>query len=82
LWKLFYEEKITFFNNIIRKGLGKTMTQETISFPASGNEDVVLKKIMSETEKIKNGICPCCEGNLVFQEGCKMCYSCGWGGCS
>jgi len=37
---------------------------------------------MSEAQKIKNGICPSCSGSLVFQEGCKMCYSCGWGGCS
>ena len=37
--------------------------------------------IMSETEKIKKGICPSCDGGLVFQEGCKVCFVCGWGGC-
>jgi len=37
--------------------------------------------IVSEAEKIKKGVCPCCDGSLVFQEGCKVCFSCGWGGC-
>jgi cytochrome c5 len=36
---------------------------------------------LSETEKIKKGICPSCDGDLVFQEGCKVCHVCGWGGC-
>jgi hypothetical protein len=35
-----------------------------------------------EQEKIKKGICPFCDGTLAFQEGCKTCFSCGWGGCS
>lgn len=37
---------------------------------------------LTEAQKIKSGICPSCGGGLVFQEGCKVCYSCGWGGCS
>ncbi|HIH22948.1 TPA: hypothetical protein HA238_04425 [Candidatus Micrarchaeota archaeon] len=36
---------------------------------------------MSDEQKIKSGLCPSCESNLTFQEGCKVCYSCGWGGC-
>ena len=36
---------------------------------------------LSEAQKIKKGICPSCDGSLVFQEGCKVCYGCGWGGC-
>ncbi len=36
---------------------------------------------MSEEEKIKNGLCPCCENRLVFQEGCMNCVICGWGAC-
>ncbi len=36
---------------------------------------------LSEAQKIKKGICPSCDHSLVFQEGCKVCYSCGWGGC-
>jgi hypothetical protein len=36
---------------------------------------------MSEAEKIKKGICPSCDAGLTFQEGCKVCYCCGWGGC-
>jgi hypothetical protein len=36
---------------------------------------------MSEAEKIKKGICPSCDETLTFQEGCKVCYACGWGGC-
>ncbi len=39
------------------------------------------EEVMSEAQKIKKGICPSCDGGLVFQEGCKVCYSCGWGGC-
>jgi hypothetical protein len=37
---------------------------------------------MSEEEKIKKGICPACDAALAFQEGCKTCFCCGWGGCS
>ena len=37
---------------------------------------------MSEAEMIRHGICPSCSGTLTFQEGCKVCYSCSWGGCS
>jgi len=37
---------------------------------------------MTDQEKIRNGICPVCDSSLVFQEGCMMCYRCGWGGCS
>jgi hypothetical protein len=36
---------------------------------------------MSEAEKIKKGICPSCDETLTFQEGCKLCVACGWGGC-
>ena len=58
------------------------MSEENIQIPV--NEINVPKEVppLSENEKIKKGICPCCDGNLVFQEGCKMCYGCGWGGCS
>jgi hypothetical protein len=41
-----------------------------------------FSEFMSEIEKIKKGMCPSCDGKLVFQEGCKVCYGCGWGGCS
>jgi len=37
---------------------------------------------LSDDQKIKMGICPVCENKLAFQEGCKLCYACGWGGCS
>jgi hypothetical protein len=73
-----------------------TMEQENISISSKGlnahgngiiqGDDIIAEgeKIneVSEAEKIKKGICPSCGGGLVFQEGCKMCYSCGWGGCS
>ncbi|MBU0532738.1 hypothetical protein KKB44_04550 [Candidatus Micrarchaeota archaeon] len=42
---------------------------------------IEIREEMSEAQKIKSGICPSCSGGLVFQEGCKVCYSCGWGGC-
>ncbi|MFN7991707.1 MAG: hypothetical protein U0R44_06135 [Candidatus Micrarchaeia archaeon] len=54
-----------------------------IEFPSAGDSINVPKPEigLSEAQKIKKGICPSCDGSLVFQEGCKVCYSCGWGGC-
>jgi hypothetical protein len=49
--------------------------------PAPGEGEIVPSEDMSEAQKIKSGICPSCGGGLVFQEGCKVCYGCGWGGC-
>jgi hypothetical protein len=46
-----------------------------------GEAGVMCSEEVSEAQKIKNGICPSCGGSLVFQEGCKVCYGCGWGGC-
>jgi hypothetical protein len=56
---------------------------EEISIPVSDKIDKmdVPAEALSEAQKIKKGICPSCDGSLVFQEGCKVCYSCGWGGC-
>jgi len=64
------------------------MKDEKIQLPVSGKCELEVKKEvkmseeLSEDEKIKKGVCPCCESSLIFQEGCKMCISCGWGGCS
>ena len=53
-----------------------------IAFPSAGEEKLVAPlEALSEAQKIKKGICPSCDSSLVFQEGCKVCYSCGWGGC-
>ena len=62
---------------------GMTMN-EKIEFPPAEKGDLNVNDgmVLSETEKIKRGICPCCDSPLIFQEGCKMCISCGWGGCS
>ena len=54
---------------------------EEITIPVLGKGMEMPEETISEAQKIKKGICPSCDGNLVFQEGCKMCYSCGWGGC-
>ncbi|MEW6748213.1 MAG: hypothetical protein AB1295_00700 [Candidatus Micrarchaeota archaeon] len=55
---------------------------EKIVFPAPEKiHKIEAPEEMSEAQKIKKGICPSCDGGLVFQEGCKVCYSCGWGGC-
>ncbi len=84
------------FKSSIRTDCGMTMEQETIALSSKGlnahgsgiiqGDDIIAEgeKIneVSEAEKIRKGICPSCGGGLVFQEGCKMCYSCGWGGCS
>lgn len=55
------------------------MTDE-ISFPVS-DKLMPPPEALSEAQKIKKGICPSCDGSLVFQEGCKVCFACGWGGC-
>jgi len=55
------------------------MNEDIVSAPSP--EENIGHQDMSEAQKIKNGICPSCGGSLVFQEGCKVCYGCGWGGC-
>ena len=63
----------------MRKSNGGPMSEEIpIQVPDSINAPA---EALSEAQKIKKGICPSCDGSLVFQEGCKVCYSCGWGGC-
>lgn len=60
------------------------MSEQRIVFPVAGENKIAVPhegEALSEAEKIKKGICPCCSGTLVFQEGCKACYGCGWGGC-
>jgi len=62
-----------------------TMNEERFEFPDSETSGLKVDKediIVCETDKIKRGICPSCDSPLIFQEGCKMCISCGWGGCS
>jgi alkyl hydroperoxide reductase subunit AhpF len=54
---------------------------EEISIPIPDEKMNVPGEALSEAQKIKKGICPSCDGGLVFQEGCKVCFSCGWGGC-
>jgi hypothetical protein len=49
--------------------------------PAPEEGEIVPNEDISEAQKIKSGICPSCGGGLAFQEGCKVCYGCGWGGC-
>ncbi|MBU0590930.1 MAG: hypothetical protein ABIJ10_05595 [Candidatus Micrarchaeota archaeon] len=66
------------------------MNETTVTLPVSersldkGGLKVEKReeRSLSENEKIKKGICPSCESSLIFQEGCKMCICCGWGGCS
>ena len=54
---------------------------EQITLPVPESGIVAPGCELSEAQKIKKGICPSCDGSLVFQEGCKVCYACGWGGC-
>ena len=59
------------------------LTMSEIEFPTAEDKIKLPVEVqpLSEAQKIKKGICPSCDGSLVFQEGCKVCYSCGWGGC-
>lgn len=42
----------------------------------------VLKKYIKDGEVVMTGdICPDCENELVFKEGCVTCNSCGWSKC-
>lgn len=41
----------------------------------------VLKKYIKEGEKVLTDKCAECDGELIFQEGCIVCPSCGWGKC-
>jgi len=72
-----------------------TMSEENVHLPNKIAKAIQIPKVpeeapipeieepeLTEAQKIKSGICPSCGGGLVFQEGCKVCYSCGWGGCS
>jgi hypothetical protein len=64
----------------MRREDGINMVDERVTFLAA-DKIVVPAEVLSEAQKIKKGICPSCDNNLVFQEGCKVCYACGWGGC-
>jgi hypothetical protein len=75
------EIKTTIYKYMMRNAKGMTMKDEKITFPTVDDAIQVAPVVLSEAQKIKKGICPSCDGNLVFQEGCKVCYSCGWGGC-
>jgi len=57
------------------------MAEERSVFVNVECKALIPEGALSEAQKIKKGICPSCDGSLVFQEGCKVCYSCGWGGC-
>lgn len=58
------------------------MSDEKIAFPTPSDVKMPAPEAaLSEAMKIKKGICPACDGTLTFQEGCKVCYGCGWGGC-
>ena len=38
-------------------------------------------KELSDSEKIEAGICPNCDSELIFQDGCKNCPVCGFSAC-
>lgn len=43
----------------------------------------ILKKYIPNGEVPDEGpTCPLCGGSLVYEDGCKVCKNCGWGGCS
>ncbi|MCX8008799.1 MAG: adenosylcobalamin-dependent ribonucleoside-diphosphate reductase [Patescibacteria group bacterium] len=43
----------------------------------------ILKKYIPNGESPENGDkCLLCGNKLVFEDGCKVCKNCGWGGCS
>jgi len=42
----------------------------------------LLKSFMAGTHRGFTSICPECSGKLVFEEGCEVCYDCGYSKCS
>lgn len=42
----------------------------------------LLKSFMAGTQRGFSSICPECEGKLIFEEGCEVCYECGYSKCS
>lgn len=42
----------------------------------------LLKSFMAGTHRGFSSTCPECSGNLVFEEGCEVCYDCGYSKCS
>jgi ribonucleoside-diphosphate reductase alpha chain len=47
-------------------------------YPVSKESSPYMAAREAQTE---GALCPDCSGELVFQEGCKMCKSCGWSAC-
>jgi ribonucleoside-diphosphate reductase alpha chain len=41
----------------------------------------ILKTFLSETKAGYKSNCPECQGQMIFEEGCSKCQSCGWSKC-
>lgn len=41
---------------------------------------IVMNEIEKE-DRLERGLCPQCEKQLIFENGCKHCNWCGWDAC-
>lgn len=51
---------------------GTVRTQQILTMPVIGSQQTI--------EEVK--LCPQCQTQVVYQEGCYICLECGWGACS
>jgi len=67
-------------NHVVEQ-LKKDRNSDMFSFSKSISR--VLKKYIEDGTEASSEHCPSCESkNLVYQDGCVQCQSCGWSGCS
>lgn len=57
------------------------MDPEGLDLPKKIENGGIDLRSLSDSEKIKAGICPICGSKLMPLEGCKTCYNCGWSAC-
>lgn len=65
--------------SVVVEQLAKDSTSDFMSYNKVLSR--ILKKYIEEGT-VSEEKCPLCENSLVFEDGCKICKNCGWGGCS
>lgn len=72
-------DRVTYVDELLDEIL---ITEETTEISASVSNGQSSVSIHRHEEAMGYKLkCPCCEGVLALQEGCKKCHSCGWSAC-